>query len=339
MTVQVQLYQRPSRISGGNRDGEEDTGERTSSSPSSPSQSHAGHTSLSKMTTRTQPLASTTLDPDPAVEPITPFLKWAGGKRWLARRYMDLFDTEYNRYIEPFLGGASMFFALLPSRSILADCNKRLIETFAEVRRDPQGVASALQQYQEQHNDNFYYIERGREYPESALQRAAQLIYLNRTCWNGLYRVNRKGEFNVPRGTKTSVVLDTDDFHAVATALKGAQLRAQDFKTTLRTAGEGDLVYVDPPYTVKHNNNGFGKYNENIFSWDDQIHLKREVAAAVRRGAKVAVSNADHTAVRELYRGVGRLATVRRKSVIAGNAEHRGEISEILVRSWHPETE
>lgn len=270
---------------------------------------------------------------------ITPFLKWAGGKRWLARGYKDLFDTEYERYIEPFLGGASMFFALRPKKSILADCNKRLIETFAEIRRDPKGISSALKQYQKLHNDDFYYMERRRQYPESASKRAAQLIYLNRTCWNGLYRVNRKGEFNVPRGTKTSVILGTDDFCAVAAALKGAELHAQDFETTLRAASEGDLVYVDPPYTVQHNNNGFGKYNETIFSWEDQVRLKREVAAAVKRGAKVAVSNADHTTIRALYGGLGRLATVRRKSVISGDAQHRGEIGEILIRSWRSETD
>ena len=270
---------------------------------------------------------------------IPPFLKWAGGKRWLARRCMELFDTDYERYIEPFLGGASMFFALRPSKSILADCNKRLIETYIEVRRDPEAIASALRRYQKLHSDDFYYSERKRKYARSARKRVAQLIYLNRTCWNGLYRVNCRGEFNVPRGTKTSVVLDTDDFCAVASALEGAELIAQDFDTTLSTAGEGDLVYVDPPYTVKHNYNGFGKYNENIFSWEDQVRLKAAVAAAIERGAKVAVSNADHATLRDLYRGVGRLETIRRQSVISGIARHRGEISELLIRSWHPETE
>lgn len=271
-------------------------------------------------------------------ETIGPFLKWAGGKRWLARRYQDLFDTNYERYIEPFLGGGSMFFALRLKKSILADCNKRLIETYVEVRRDPEAIVSALRRYQQLHSDGFYYSERKRKYPGSPLKRAAQLIYLNRTCWNGLYRVNRKGEFNVPRGTKTSVVLDTDDFGAVASALEHAELLAQDFETTLSKACDGDLVYVDPPYTVKHNHNGFDKYNEDIFSWEDQVRLKTAVSAAVERGAKVAVSNADHISVRDLYRDVGTLETIRRTSVISGNAQHRGEISELLIRSWRRET-
>ena len=269
---------------------------------------------------------------------IAPFLKWAGGKRWLARKRQTLFDTDYKRYIEPFLGGASMFFALRPSNSILADCNERLIETYVEVRKDPEGIVSALQRYQKVHSEDFYYSERKREYPDSASKRAAQLIYLNRTCWNGLYRVNRRGAFNVPRGTKSCIILVTDDFGAVAGALEGADLSAQDFETTLSTAGEGDLVYVDPPYTVKHNHNGFLKYNEKIFSWDDQVRLKIAVAAAVERGAKVAVSNADNVAVRELYLGLGQVETLRRKSAISGKAEHRGQIDELLIRSWRPES-
>ena len=231
-----------------------------------------------------------------------------------------------------------MFFALRPSKSILADCNKRLIETYIEVRRNPKAIVSALGRYQKLHTDDFYYSERKREYPDSASERAAQLIYLNRTCWNGLYRVNLRGEFNVPRGTKTSVVLDTDDFFAVSSALEGADLLAQDFETTLSEAGEGDLVYVDPPYTVKHNYNCFKKYNENIFSWEDQVRLKTVVAAAIKRGAKVAVSNADHATLRDLYRGLGRLDSVQRKSVISGMAQHRGETGELLIRSWHRET-
>ena len=270
---------------------------------------------------------------------IAPFLKWAGGKRWLARKCEYLFDTDYERYIEPFLGGASMFFALRPTKSILADCNGRLVETYVEVRKDPEAIASALEGYQELHSEEFYYSERKRKYPDSASKRAAQLIYLNRTCWNGLYRVNRRGEFNVPRGTKSCIVLDTDDFGAISTALQDAEVRAQDFETTLKAATEGDLVYVDPPYTVKHNHNGFLKYNERIFSWDDQVRLKKAVSAAIERGAKVAVSNADNTAVRELYLGLGQVQTLRRKSVIAGTAKHRGQIDELFIRSWCPEGE
>ena len=227
-----------------------------------------------------------------------------------------------------------MFFALKPGKSILADLNSRLIEAYVAIRDEPEEMAAALKRYQESHSDDFYYSERKRQYPDSAIHRAAQLVYLNRTCWNGLYRVNRKGVFNVPRGTKTSVVLEADDFVAVSKALEGAQLHAQDFEKTLGDAGEADLVYVDPPYTANHNHNGFGKYNEEMFSWDDQVRLKKAVAEAVARGAKVAISNADHSSIRELYGSVGRIESIRRYSVISGSAKHRGEIGEVLIRSW-----
>lgn len=263
-----------------------------------------------------------------------PFLKWAGGKRWLARKYRVLFETNYDRYVEPFLGGASMFFALQPRKSILADRNERLIEAYVAIKSDPGAIAMALSRYQELHSDEYYYSERNRNYPGSTIQRAAQLIYLNRTCWNGLYRVNRKGEFNVPRGTKNSVVLETDNFNAISDALRGAALSAQDFEKTLSEAGEGDLVYVDPPYTVNHSHNGFGKYNEEIFSWDDQKRLKRAVSAAKDRGAKVAVSNADHVSIRELYADVGKVESISRKSVISADPEYRRNVDEVLIRSW-----
>ena len=267
-------------------------------------------------------------------EAVTPFLKWVGGKRWLARRHRELFETDYDRYVEPFLGGASMFFALQPEKSILADRNERLIEAYVAIRSDPEEIKTALSRYQELHDDEFYYSERKRTYPDSAIQRAAQLIYLNRTCWNGLYRVNQRGEFNVPRGTKNSVVLETDDFQAISGVLRGAELSAQDFEKTLKDAGAGDLVYVDPPYTVNHRHNGFGKYNEEIFSWDDQKRLKKAVTAAAQRGAKVAVSNADHTSIRELYEDVGAIESISGKSVISGDPEYRGEVEEVLIRSW-----
>lgn len=237
---------------------------------------------------------------------VVPFLKWAGGKRWLVKKHIDLFPSSYDRYIEPFLGGGSVFFALRPQKSILADSNARLIETYIQIRECASRVAKLLVKHQEAHCDEYYYSERLRRYPDSAVHRAAQFIYLNRTCWNGLYRVNRKGEFNVPRGSKTSVVLDTDDFPALSRALSNSDLLAQDFSQTISCAGSGDFVYVDPPYTVKHRDNGFAKYNEKIFNWDDQERLKNDVVDAIERGAMVAVSNANHKSLTDLYDGIGR---------------------------------
>ena len=263
-----------------------------------------------------------------------PFLKWAGGKRWLVYEHIGLFPKTFSRYIEPFLGSGSVFFGIAPSRSILADTNARLIETFTQVRDNPLYVYELLRHHHSFHSDEYYYQERQNNYSDSACKRAAQFIYLNRTCWNGLYRVNRLGKFNVPRGTKSSVLLDTDDFPALANALSQSELLAQDFSYTMARAGAGDFVYIDPPYTVRHKYNGFVKYNEKIFCWEDQVRLCDEVKGAVERGAMVAISNADHDSVRELYRSVGSFRSVSRKSVIAADAENRGIVDELLILSW-----
>lgn len=160
----------------------------------------------------------------------------------------------------------------------------------------------------------------------------ASKAYLNRTCWNGLYRVNLKGKFNVPRGTKNSVMLPSDDFGAVAEALMNADLSATDFSATLGQAGKGDFVFIDPPYTVAHNNNGFLKYNEDIFSWADQVRLKNEAVAAAERGASVLVLNAHHESVSDLYSDAGKSHVVKRHSVISGNSAHRRGVEELAVQ-------
>jgi len=264
---------------------------------------------------------------------LDPFLKWAGGKRWLVEKHRQLFDISYERYIEPFLGGGSVFFAVNPEIAVLADVNPRLIETYNAIKDNWRLVFDALQTHHERHCKDHYYNERSKDYLTSA-DRAAQFIYLNRTCWNGLYRVNLKGIFNVPIGTKQKVVYDWDDFERTACALQNAEIKCQDFETTISQAKENDLVYLDPPYTVNHKYNGFIKYNEKIFSWKDQIRLKDCVVNAIGRGVKIVLSNADHSSIRELYEGVGKQAVLTRSSVIAGDKMRRGTVDELVVMSW-----
>ncbi|MGM3274334.1 DNA adenine methylase [Ralstonia sp. 24A2] len=262
---------------------------------------------------------------------VAPFLKWAGGKRWLASRIEDYFVGNYNTYLEPFLGSGAIFFKLRPNRAILSDVNFKLIETYEAIKGDYAKVAALLRDYHVAHSEDVYYRERQRK-RKSIPAKAAQFIYLNRTCWNGLYRVNMKGEFNVPIGTKTNVVLDTDDWSAAAEALRHAQLIHCDFEETIDRATRGDLLFVDPPYTVKHNNNGFVKYNENIFAWADQVRLRDAVLRAKRRGAQVICTNADHPSIWELYGSDFDVQRVSRASVIAGAAQFRGKTTELVIR-------
>lgn len=262
---------------------------------------------------------------------VLPFLKWAGGKRWLVSSYPDLLEVPFKRYIEPFLGSGAVFFHLAPHKAILADQNQELIETYQAIKDDWQRVYNELRRHQRNHSKRYYYSMRNSK-PRTAFTRAARFIYLNRTCWNGLYRVNLRGEFNVPVGTKSSVLLDTDDFGSISKLLTNAELCVSDFEEIMNRAGIDDFVFVDPPYTVKHNLNGFIKYNEKLFSWDDQKRLRDAVLRARAKGATVVVANANHRSVRELYRGIGTQKVLTRSSVLAADSGNRGKYQELVIK-------
>lgn len=266
-------------------------------------------------------------------EILVPFLKWAGGKRWLISQRPELFRFYEERYIEPFLGSGAVYFYMRPQRAVLSDLNKDLIATYAAIQNRAEEVEDALLVHALAHSSDYYYETRSLS-PRSIVARAARFIYLNRTCWNGLYRVNQRGEFNVPIGTKTAVLMDTDSFRDTSALLSGARLAHQDFQKTVDESLEDDFLFVDPPYTVKHNNNGFIKYNENLFSWADQVRLRDALVRADKRGARILMTNADHGSIRDLYQGLFRLETISRASVLAGNSSARGKVTELLIRNW-----
>lgn len=265
-----------------------------------------------------------------SVNNVLPVFKWAGGKRWLVSKYRGLFPSTYSRLIEPFAGGAAVFFALEPGRAWLNDVNTDLINAYQVISYDWAAVLSILKKYQKKHSPDFYYEIRASR-PRSDLMRAVKFIYLNRTCFNGLYRVNLKGEFNVPVGSKTSVLLPDDDFELVGKRLKEVKFTSEDFETIIDQAGIGDFVFADPPYTVRHNNNGFIKYNENLFSWADQVRLRDALFRAKGRGAIVLMSNADHDCLRELYVGSDSCISVERRSVMAASSLNRKQTTELLI--------
>lgn len=268
-----------------------------------------------------------------------PFLKWAGGKRWLAVSNQLPAVEKFGRYIEPFLGGGAIFFALRPERAFLSDINPDLINAYKQIKYHAAAVRDGLAQHHCDHSKDHYYKTRDAD-PANEIEAAVRFIYLNRTCWNGLYRVNRKGKFNVPIGTKTTVAFENGELEAVADALASAEINCSDFEASIDLADKGDVLFVDPPYTANHNLNGFLKYNENIFSWADQKRLQAAVARAIKRGAQVIVTNADHQSVRELYKDVATYQQVWRSSVLAGKASTRGRTSEALFLanfSSHPD--
>lgn len=263
------------------------------------------------------------------------FIKWAGGKRWLINNHSQLFPSreDYKRYVEPFVGGGSIFFALEPEEALINDINEELIITYKQVKCNWKKIKTRLDELNHIHSPNLYYKIRA-EKPTTASETAVRFLYLNRTCWNGLYRVNKNNVFNVPIGTKTKVVLDSDDFERASRILQNSEICSTDFGEVIRKCKQDDFLFVDPPYTVKHNLNGFIKYNEKLFTWNDQIRLRDSVAQAVDRGVKVLILNADHESIRNLYEGLGELISLSRASVISGKKESRGSYTELVVKCY-----
>lgn len=261
---------------------------------------------------------------------ILPFLKWAGGKRWLSAALSTQLCSGNGRYFEPFLGSGAVFFHNLPQTAYLSDTNCELIECYQAIRNQHKNVELELAKLAKREPDRCYYDIRA-ERPASIAGRAARFIYLNRTCWNGLYRVNLKGEFNVPRGTKTAILLPSDDFSKISRALKKATLKVSDFEETISLAEQGDVVFADPPYTVVHNMNGFVKYNQKIFSWNDQLRLAKVLKSAAKRGVSIFSTNADHPEVRALYEASFKMHALNRASVIAAASHKRRNTTELFI--------
>jgi DNA adenine methylase len=260
---------------------------------------------------------------------IIPPLKWAGGKRWLVNADLLPFPSKIERYVEPFLGSGAVFFHLQPKKAILSDINKELICLYKVIKNHPQELFVAMKAHRKHHDADYYYRVRASA-PKDKVGVAARFLYLNRTCWNGLYRVNLKGKFNVPIGTKDSVIFDTDDFEGLSKLLKRASIKHSDFEPIVDGCDAGDFLFLDPPYTTQHNYNGFIKYNEKIFSWEDQIRLRDSVFRAATRGVIIALTNADHSSIKKLYKGLGKYTRLHRQSVLAGIAEKRCPTTEAL---------
>lgn len=264
---------------------------------------------------------------------VEPFLKWPGGKRWLVQRYGKHFPIIFRRYLEPFLGGGAVFFHLAPRHGILSDTNAELVNTYQCLKVHARAIDNRLAQLHARHSAALYYRIREME-PTDAIERAVRFLYLNRTCFNGLYRVNLSGEFNVPMGSKTLVGYPEGYLQKIAECLSHASIQSADFEDTIDKAGKDDFLYVDPPYTVMHNNNNFRKYNANLFSWSDQLRLASAIKKASHRGAAVMISNADHDSVRELYFGFGHHQRVNRTSILAAEPLHRRRTTELLITSY-----
>lgn len=263
-----------------------------------------------------------------------PFLKWAGGKTRLIAQYKQYFPQQYQTYYEPFLGGGAIFFHLHPKTARLTDINGELITTYRCVRDHVEELIALLQEHQKQHNKQYYYDLRDYN-TGSELEKAARLIYLNKTCFNGLYRVNSQGKFNVPMGRyKNPNICPQDILRAASDALAGAEIEQADFTNILNYAHtRDDFVYFDPPYYPISETSYFTAYSNSCFGETQQLQLRDIFKELAQRGVKVMLSNSDCEFIREIYHGF-KIHTILASRSINSNAKKRGQITEVLVTSY-----
>lgn len=273
-----------------------------------------------------------------------PIVKWAGGKSRLLGELLARVPSRVRTYAEPFAGGAALFFALASEQSrglrsfehaVLADRNEELVACYRAVRDEVSGVIDALDGLHHD-KDLFYEVRAQSTEGMSDVARAARFIFLNRTCFNGLWRVNASGKFNVPFGKyKNPRILDRDGLHAASRALAGVELLSCDFTDVTSALGRGDFVYLDPPYVPLSRTASFTAYAKDGFAEGDQERLARELHDMKSRRVKAMLSNADTPVTRALYDGLA-CHTVRAPRSISCDAATRGDAGELVVTTWEP---
>lgn len=280
------------------------------------------------------------VESEPTSEDLSakPLLKFLGGKRQLLPEIRRHVPVSFGRYFEPFVGGGAVFFDLLPVVAQISDSNAELINTYEAVRDDVEAVILALSEHAREHSEEHYYAVRSQR-PESQTAVAARMIYLNRTCFNGLYRVNRKGGFNVPFGRYDNpTICDADNLRACARALRGVAITWGDFEATLGRVGSdgerlpvrGDFVYCDPPYVPVNATSNFTSYTAVGFSMADQDRLASCARRLKGAGVHVLLSNADLPNVRKLYDGF-EVRSVKARRNINSKGGKRGDVGELLI--------
>lgn len=291
--------------------------------------STASSRSLSATSSSAQP-ASRVAEPQAA-----PIVKWVGGKSRLLPELLSRMPAQFGRYYEPFAGGAALFFRLAPTRAVLGDDNRDLINLYQTVGHKVEDVIRRLAVHRRLHDESHYYEMRARwndtKVSWTHVDRAAAFIYLNKTCFNGLWRVNRAGHFNVPMGRyEDPPICAVDSLRLAAGALRRAELRCGHYRDAVADARSGDFVYFDPPYDPLTPTASFTSYTSGAFGQDDQRELAELARRLVARGCKVMLSNSDTPFVRSLYKGF-RIDRVRCSRAINSNAAKRGDVDEVVI--------
>jgi len=272
-----------------------------------------------------------------------PFVKWVGGKRQLLQQFRDMglyppddFDPDSNTYFEPFVGGGAVFFDLLPRKAELSDLNNELVTTYNVIKNDVDALIKSLKKHK---YEKEYYLEVRAKDPKtlSDIDVASRFIFLNRTCFNGMYRVNSQGGFNVPFGKYTNpIICDEENLRKVSKALQKVTIKNQDYKAVLKKAKKGDYVYFDPPYYPVSKTASFTSYTKDAFLDKEQMELRDTFVELHKRGCYVMLSNSDTPFINKIYsdiKGV-KVSKVAAGRAINSNATKRGKISEVLVTNY-----
>lgn len=266
-----------------------------------------------------------------------PIVKWVGGKRQLMFELIKNMPKSYNRYFEPFIGGGALFFELQPEQAYISDMNEELINLYSVVRDNVYELIKDLSKHEvsKEYFLEIRNIDRTEQYTElSDVERASRFIYLNRTCFNGMYRVNSQGQFNVPFGHyKNPRIIDENNLLNCSELLKKTEIKCADFSEILTKVKKGDWVYFDPPYVPLNDTSSFTSYTKDGFDINMQFKLRDVCDELDNKGVKFMLSNSDTKLVNELYVNY-EIKKVFASRQINANADGRGKITEVLVRNY-----
>jgi DNA adenine methylase len=276
-----------------------------------------------------------------------PFVKWVGGKRQLLQQFKlmnlyppEMFNVKTGSYFEPFVGGGAVFFDLLPEKAYLSDLNFELVTAYNAIKNDVESLIKSLKRHK---NTKDYFLKiRSKDVDKlSDIEVASRFMYLNRTCFNGLYRVNSRGGFNVPfAGNKNPLICDEENLRKISKSLKNVEIKRQDYKEVLKKAKKGDFVYFDPPYYPINKTSSFTSYTKESFLDKEQIELRDTFVELTNRGCFVMLSNSDTPFINKIYSEIKlnkkliRINKVYAGRAINSDASKRGKITEVLITNY-----
>ncbi len=272
---------------------------------------------------------------------LNPVIKWVGGKRQLLNYLVKYMPKQYNTYFEPFVGGGAFLLELLPTHAVINDANAELINMYRVIKNQPQALIKQLMIHKENNSKDYYLkireVDRTNQIMKyTDVQRAARLMYMLRVDFNGMYRVNRKGQFNVPYGKYANPnIVNSDAICKLSEYFNYTNITilCGDFANAVKTAKRNDLVYFDPPYIPLTKTSSFTSYTANNFELDDQKRLATTFFDLASKGVKVMLSNSDTALTRKLYANA-HIHEVKANRMINSNGSKRGKISELIITSY-----